>query len=111
MTKEEIYNIVESQKWTVDTSVKVFNNNITVLEYSDVVAFWNENIGFCIHAIRDKNHPHIKDYSILQHKPILKTCFTLEELDGDWAAEDIKSMTIKELINDEKLHYDFLHKN
>lgn len=108
MTQKDILNIIDSQKWSVSPDKPIFN---TVLEYSEMVYFWNDNIAFAIHGVRDKNKPQLKEYVVVQFRPTFKYCDDdLNKLDGNWSSSDIKFMNSEKLSEDKELHSQFLKK-
>jgi hypothetical protein len=108
MTQKDIFNIVDSQKWSINPDKKAFD---TSSEYSEVVCFWNDDIAFSIHGVREKNDPQSKEYVIIQFRPTFKHCDDdLNKLDGNWASRDIKFMNSKKLLKDKELHSQFLKK-
>ena len=108
MTQKDILNIVDSQKWSVSPDKTIFN---TVLEYSEMVCFWNDDIAFSVHGIREKNDTQSKEYVVVQFRPTFKYCDDdLKKLDGDLTSSDIKFMNSKKLLEDKELHFQFLKK-
>ena len=108
MTQKDIFNIVDSQKWSISSDKTIFN---AVLEYSEMVCFWNHDIAFSIYGVREKNNPQSKEYAIVQFRPTFKHCEDdLNKLDGNWVSSDIKFMNSKKLLEDKELHSQFYNK-
>lgn len=107
MTQEEVYSkVIEDAKWEMHPDTKWCKN----VEISEIVCFWDENVSFCVHALRKKNEkPYV--YAIYQSKPISKRQDTLDDIDIDWDNNNLKSMVGNELIKNKTLHNEFLKKN
>jgi hypothetical protein len=80
------------------------------VEISEIVCFWDENVSFCVHALRSKNEKSYV-YAIYQFKPISKSQDTLDDIDIDWDNNNLKSMVSDELVKNKTLHYEFLKIN
>lgn len=107
MTQKEVYNkVIEDAKWEMHPDTKWCKG----VEISEIVAFWDENVSFCVHALRNKNEkPYV--YAIYQSKPISKLQDTLDDIDIDWDNNNLKSMVGNELVKNKTLHNEFLKKN
>lgn len=103
MTQEEVYNKVIETKWEAHPDTKWCKG----VEISEIVAFWDENISFLVHALRNKNERSYV-YAIYQVKPISKTHNTLDDIVINWNNNNIKSMVDNELIKNKILHNEFL---
>lgn len=98
MTQEEIYNIVINTKWE-DTTLKFSSKT----EISEMVAFYNDNVSFVVHAIRLKENKN--KYSL-----VVKQIIPNEKFDIDWNNNNLKSMKVSEMIKYPNIHNKFLKK-
>jgi hypothetical protein len=106
MTQEEIYNIVINTKWE-DTTLKFSSKT----EMSEMVAFYNDNVSFVVHAIRLKENKNKYSLVVKQIIPNEKFDIDLNDIDIDWNNNNLKSMKVSEMIKCPNIHNEFLKKN
>lgn len=102
MNKEEIYRIIDDEtRWTPSSSDPE-------LEFSELVAVWDDNVSFMIHGIR-KIDDHSKcQYSIIQSFPQIVHIDNVDDMRIEWNDNELKVMRADEIINDVAMHGDFL---
>lgn len=105
MTQKEIYDFVDKTNWVLNPNNCKLNEGV---EFSELVPVWNDKFAFCIHALRIANNHTKKIYVITQIRPEFRADITLDDIDGDWTADDVKMVTPSQLRSNKELHEDFL---
>lgn len=106
MTQQEIYNIVTNTEWRNSTN-KLFANTD---ELSEIVAFWNEDVSFLVHAIRLKHNKNKCLLVVNQVAPTKRFDIELKDIVIDWNNNNLKSMNSKEMLQNKTIHNKFLKK-
>lgn len=102
MNKEEIYRIIDDEtRWSSSSSDPE-------LEFSELVAVWDDNVSFMIYGTR-KIDDHSKcQYNIIQAFPQIVRIDNDGDMRIDWNDNELKVMRADEVINDVAIHSDFL---
>lgn len=102
MNKEEIYRIIDDEtRWTSLSSDPE-------LEFSELVAVWDDNVSFMIYGTRKINDHSKCQYNIIQSFPQLVLIDNIDDMGIDWNDNELKLMRADEIINDVAIHSDFL---